>query len=88
VSSLVLQPTLLQQLWVNLAYLCWHLNSIAAPLLWAMAIGSVIGLVVTWRIGQMDKAQLFGKAGTAAVAIGVLLWAFEAVAVYAAGLCL
>lgn len=87
-SALVLQPGLVQQLWFNLAELCWHLNSVAAPLLWLIAVGSAIGLFVTWRIGQMERARLFGTAGTLAVAIGLLLWALEAAAVYAAGLCL
>ena len=87
-SALALQPTLLQQAWFNVAEFCWHVNSLATPLLWFMGVVSVAGLAVTWRIRDLDKALLFGAAGTITVAVGFALWLLEAAAVYASGLCL
>ena len=87
-SALELQPTPLQEFFDQLAQLVWHLQSFAAPVLWVMALGSLGGLVLTWRLGQMDKVRLFGASGAVALGLGCALWLVEAVSVYAAGLCL
>ena len=87
-TFLILQPTPLQQFFYNFAHFCASVETVVNPLCWIVGTASLVGLFISWWIGSLDKARLFGKTGTIAVASGSFLYTLVAVSIYSAGLCL